>query len=89
MNDDDRAKEFPTLTPVRSRGYAAETESSIDKPPKDTPQKNQELFRVLFEQAPIGIGIADIEGTLIEFNDAMLKPGGYTREDIFKIKIIE
>jgi PAS domain S-box-containing protein len=41
--------------------------------------------RQLFEKMPIGLGFAELDGTLIEFNDAMLEPGGYTREDILKI----
>ncbi len=45
-----------------------------------------EHYRILFENAPMGMGLADAEGNLITFNDAMLKPGGYTREDIEAIK---
>ncbi|MBL8090926.1 MAG: PAS domain S-box protein, partial [Anaerolineales bacterium] len=43
--------------------------------------QNEEQYRALFENVPIGIGLADTEGNLITFNDAMLKPGGYTREE--------
>ena len=43
---------------------------------------SEEQYRILFQNVPIGIGLADINGNLIEFNDAMLKPGGYKREDI-------
>lgn len=43
---------------------------------------NEEQYRILFQNVPLGIGLADLEGNLIEFNDAMLRPGGYTREDI-------
>ncbi|HCK65267.1 MAG TPA: hypothetical protein DHW49_03300 [Anaerolineae bacterium] len=43
---------------------------------------SEEQYRILFQNVPFGIGLADINGNLIEFNDAMLKPGGYTREDI-------
>jgi len=43
---------------------------------------SEEQYRILFQNVPIGIGLADTNGNLIEFNDAMLKPGGYTREDI-------
>jgi PAS domain-containing protein len=39
----------------------------------------------LFEHMPIGLGFAEQDGTLIEFNEAMLKPGGYTREDVLEI----
>jgi len=41
-----------------------------------------EQYRTLFENAPIGIGVVDTSGTFLAFNDAILKPGGYTREDI-------
>ncbi len=39
-------------------------------------------FRALFEEALVGLGVADMQGNLLAFNDAMLVPGGYTREDI-------
>jgi PAS domain S-box-containing protein len=39
----------------------------------------------LFEKAPIGLGVADLEGNLLAFNDAILQPGGYTREDMLRI----
>ncbi len=51
--------------------------------PVDEPEQ---LFHSLFENAPIGMGVSDAEGNLIAFNEAMLKPGGYTREDIEKIR---
>ncbi len=48
-------------------------------------RESEALYRVLFEKAPIGLGIADANGQLIAFNDSMLEPGGYTREDIARI----
>ena len=42
-------------------------------------------FRTLFESSPTGIGVADQQGDLLLFNDAMLKPGGYSAPDIQKI----
>ncbi|MBL8050177.1 MAG: GAF domain-containing protein [Anaerolineales bacterium] len=44
--------------------------------------QSEEQYRILFQNVPVGIGLADTNGNLIAFNDAMLKPGGYTREDI-------
>ncbi|MBI4730651.1 MAG: GAF domain-containing protein [Chloroflexi bacterium] len=43
---------------------------------------SEEQYRTLFEAAPVGIGVADREGKLLAFNNAMLAPGGYTREDV-------
>jgi PAS domain S-box-containing protein len=39
-------------------------------------------FKALFDEALVGMGVADLHGNLLAFNDAMLAPGGYTREDI-------
>lgn len=42
-------------------------------------------YRALFEYAPVGLGVADMEGNLLAFNDAIRKPGGYSREDILRL----
>jgi PAS domain S-box-containing protein len=48
-------------------------------------EKNSLCYAV-FRQALIGMGLADMDGNLIDFNDAVLKPGGYSREEIFQLK---
>lgn len=48
-------------------------------------RENEKKYRALFEHTPVGLGIADIQGNLLAFNDAMMQQGGYTREDIEKI----
>jgi len=48
-------------------------------------RQSEEQFRALFENSPIGIEVVDMKGNLLTFNDAMLQPGGYSREDIQKI----
>jgi len=52
-------------------------------------KESEALYRSLFENAPVGIGIADRDGNIIDFNEAMLKPGEYAPEDIAGIKNIE
>jgi PAS domain S-box-containing protein len=49
-----------------------------------TPDDGQQEahYRAVFESAPIGLGVAALDGTLLVFNRAMLEPGGYTVEDI-------
>jgi PAS domain S-box-containing protein len=49
-------------------------------------RESEALYRSLFENAPVGIGIADEDGNIIDFNTAILKPGDYTPEDIARIK---
>ncbi len=46
---------------------------------------SEERHRKLFESTPIGLGVADAEGNLLAFNAGIMKPGGYTREDIKKL----
>lgn len=48
-------------------------------------RESEERYRTLFENAPIGLGVADANGTLLAFNNAMLEPGGYSREDILRV----
>ena len=48
-------------------------------------RESEEQYRLAFEGASIGLGLADMSGNLLVFNDAMLRPGGYSREDIRKI----
>jgi PAS domain S-box-containing protein len=48
-------------------------------------RESEERYRMLFEYAPIGLGVSDLEGNLLEFNESILKPGGYTRRDIERI----
>lgn len=44
--------------------------------------ESEQRYRTLFENAPIGLVLADGEGNIIDFNAAILEPGGYSPEDI-------
>jgi len=48
-------------------------------------QESEAQFRALFENAPLGMGVADFQGNLLLFNEAMLQPGGYSASDIWEI----
>lgn len=48
-------------------------------------RESEERYRTLFENAPIGLGLADSEGNLLGYNTAMLAPGEYASEDITEI----
>jgi PAS domain S-box-containing protein len=72
----------PTYEELKKKVKALEkTETAL--------RESEELYHSLFESAPVGIGIADRNGNLIDFNEAILKPGEYVAEDIFKIKNIK
>jgi PAS domain S-box-containing protein len=64
-----------------SRPEAAAVGASVD----DVALRDwQTQWRNLFENAPIGIGITDAAGNLLAYNDALLEPGGYLRDDMEK-----
>lgn len=48
-------------------------------------KERETLYRALFDNVPVGLGLADMQGNLIAYNDFMLIPGGWTREDIDRI----
>ena len=67
-------------------GSAKEKESSAeDERLFKALLESEEKYKKLFDNAPVGIGITDFDGRLIDFNDAMLKPGRYRREDVERI----
>lgn len=51
-------------------------------------KESEEKYRTLFEKAPIGIALSDEDGNLIAYNKAILKPGGYTDQDLKKIRSV-
>lgn len=57
----------------------------MDEVQRSRDEQQEEHYRAVFESAPIGLGVADMEGRLLVFNHAMMVPGGYTREDILAI----
>jgi formate hydrogenlyase transcriptional activator len=50
-------------------------------------RKSEEHFRILVEQAPQGIFIADAQGKYLDVNSAGAEMLGYTREEILKFSI--
>ncbi len=45
-------------------------------------EASEARYRTLFANAPIGIGLTRSDGSLVEFNDAVLEPGGWSRKDV-------
>ncbi len=52
-----------------------------EKPGADLKTIN-EKYRLLFEAAPVGIGIADLEGNVLDANPSMQKMMGFTLEEL-------
>jgi len=68
-------------------GYLAiETDVSELKQALEATRFSEARMRGLFEMSPIGIALNDYEtGRFLEFNDALLRPTGYTREEFVEL----
>lgn len=52
-------------------------------------QESQNLFRAMFRQAAIGIGVADTQGRLIAHNEAYISMLGYTSEELNQLTFMD
>jgi PAS domain S-box-containing protein len=52
-------------------------------------RESEEKYRNLFENSPVGLAITDDNGHVIIFNNALLRPGGYSLEDMAGLNITE
>ncbi|MFW6282136.1 MAG: PAS domain-containing sensor histidine kinase [bacterium] len=50
-------------------------------------KRSQEIFRINFEGASIGMKIEDVKGNFLKVNDALINMLGYTREEFMKTDI--
>jgi two-component system cell cycle sensor histidine kinase/response regulator CckA len=75
----------PFMAQGRQRIMATIRDLTASKAAEEALRSSEREFRALFEAAPVGIGVADLDGRLLAFNDAMLGPGGYSREDILDV----
>ncbi|MCF2971670.1 PAS domain S-box protein [Synechococcus sp. Nb3U1] len=52
-------------------------------------QESQNLFRAMFRQAAIGIGVADPQGRLLAHNEAYISMLGYTSEELNQLTFMD
>ena len=52
-------------------------------------RESEARYRVLFEQSPDGVLLADPQGAIIDFNDQVNSQLGYTREEFSKLRIAD
>ena len=52
-------------------------------------RESEERYRLVFDESPMGIGIADEDGRLIAINDAITEMLGYTEEELLGRRIAD
>ncbi len=52
-------------------------------------KESEGKYRTLFDNIPIGIGVTNLTGKLVTFNDSILEPGGYSRDDLIRMGSVE
>ena len=77
--------EIPTGEKPTKQIQALERNDFKQKQFQEKMSASEEKYHEIFNNATIGIGIADQMGQIIEYNNAILKPGNYDRDDISKI----
>lgn len=80
--------EKPTYEELKQRIRELELVESDRKRTEKALRESEEKYRQIFDNSTIGIGIADQEGRVIIFNDAILQPGNYSKDDIRKLDSI-
>jgi PAS domain S-box-containing protein len=50
-------------------------------------QMSEERFRILFENSPLGTGVASLEGNLLAYNEVLAKIIGYTKEEMMSFNV--
>ncbi|MBL7961372.1 PAS domain S-box protein, partial [bacterium] len=79
------AADYIIKTPEHIQRLPHAIQAALEKKEAESAlREREEQYRILFENIPVGIGVVDLEGNLLTFNDKMLHAGGYTREHIKK-----
>ena len=50
-------------------------------------RESEKRFRTLFQNAPIGIGLATLDGHILDGNDAIMEMFGYSKEELKEINL--
>ncbi|MFA5933466.1 MAG: PAS domain S-box protein [Microgenomates group bacterium] len=72
----------------RLQEYYLHLEEKVIQRTKDL-QKAESYYHLLFDNAPIGIGLADIKGNVISSNIAIQKFVGYSKEELKNINLAD
>jgi len=78
------------VKPFRETELQAMIEVALYKKEIERKLQASELrYRTLFENSPVGIGLATIEGRILEFNDVMLQMTGYSGAELMQVNLMD
>jgi diguanylate cyclase (GGDEF)-like protein/PAS domain S-box-containing protein len=78
-----RRREFAAVRRATAAADEAERAVALLRFEQERLKDSEARFRALFELAPVGMALGDLEtGKYIEVNDALLAPTGHTREEL-------
>ena len=91
MRDEDKIREhlIGELVELRQRCAELEAAEPKRKQAEDALRESEERYRHLYENSPIGIGLASADGKVISCNKAMENITGYSIEEFKKINIAD
>jgi PAS domain S-box-containing protein len=84
-----RNKSTPTSSESNARAAANEPQRVQRKPTIEALQESEERVRAIFNQAAVGIAVADLDGRFNEVNDRFLEIVGYTESDLQKLTFLD
>jgi PAS domain-containing protein len=73
--------------PKKPPSTTKSTEDGSYPPWLKTLHQREKLFRLIFERAGIGIGLADHQGNILDANPTLTSMLGYSREQIMNMHI--
>ncbi|NOX44172.1 MAG: diguanylate cyclase, partial [Caldiserica bacterium] len=86
-SDDPNAFDEEDLSTMRDFKREIETALAL-KLGQEELRESEERFRTLFERAPDAIYITDLEGNILDCNEAATRQTGYTREELLRMNIV-
>ena len=91
MEDEDKTKEqlVTELKEMRQRITTLEELEVTRKRTEEELRESEKRFRTLFQNAPIGIGLATLGGHILDGNDAIIEMFGYSKNELKEINLID
>jgi PAS domain S-box-containing protein len=77
----------PTYEELKQKVKELEKESLARKRAEEAMRESQFRFRILFENAPIGLGVATVDGKILSFNHPATQITGYSATELKKINL--